>query len=88
MARRFRGTPWAPYSLLTGVVVAASFVASTASSVLAETGVVPDSPTGPLPRIGIVAGWGWLALLALRLREPARTPAEASAAAPFTALPT
>ncbi len=71
LARRFRDTSglWMPYSTLTGIVVAASFVTATASSVLSETGVFPDAPTGLLQRIGIVAGWGWLAILTLRLRS-------------------
>ncbi len=68
LSRRFRGTPWAAYSLVTGMVVAASFIAATASSVLDESGVLPGAPTGLLQRVGIVAGWGWVALLTLRLR--------------------
>jgi len=69
LARRFRGTPWAIYSLITGLVVAASFVAATASSVLDDTGVLPGAPTGLLQRVGILAGWGWAALLTLRVRR-------------------
>lgn len=69
LARRFWGTPWAIYSLVTGLVVAASFVAATASSVLDDTGVLSGAPTGLLQRVGIVAGWGWVALVTLRLRS-------------------
>lgn len=69
LARRFlmepSGRGWAIYSAITGAVVALSFVTSTASSVLAETGALPGAPTGVLQRIGIVAGWSWIALLAL-----------------------
>lgn len=72
LARRFRGSVWCAYSLATGLVVIASFISSTASSTLSETGVLPDSPTGLLQRVGIVAGWTWFALLALRLRKPNR----------------
>jgi hypothetical protein len=68
-ARRFRGSSWFAYSLVTGLVVAASFVTSVVSNRLSETGAFPDSPTGLLQRIGIVAGWTWIALLALRLRS-------------------
>jgi hypothetical protein len=69
LARRFRGSIWGVYSLATGLVVLASFVSSTASSTLSETGVIPDSPTGLLQRVGIVAGWTWFAVLALQLRS-------------------
>lgn len=71
LARRFAGDPrwrgWAPYSILTGLLVLASFVAANVSSVLDMTGAVPNAPTGLLQRLGIIAGWVWLALLALRL---------------------
>jgi hypothetical protein len=67
LARRFaRG--WAIYSALSGLIVLGFFVTSTASDVLAKTGTIPESPTGLLQRVAIVAGWGWLALLLLRLR--------------------
>jgi hypothetical membrane protein len=71
MARRFAGDPnwkgWALYSIVTGVLVAVFFIAATVVSALDESGVFPGSPTGLFQRIAIIAGWGWIALLAFRL---------------------
>ncbi|HEV2580885.1 MAG TPA: DUF998 domain-containing protein [Ktedonobacteraceae bacterium] len=71
MARRFAGNPnwkgWALYSIVTGVIVEVSFIASTTVSALDQSGILPGSPTGLLQRIGIIAGWSWIALLAIRL---------------------
>jgi len=71
MARRFAGDPnwkgWALYSLVTGVLVVASFIAAAVVSALDESGILPGSLTGLIQRIGIIAGWGWIALMALRL---------------------
>jgi Protein of unknown function (DUF998) len=65
LARRFASEPawrgWAPYSVVTGVLVAVFFVASLATAPL------PGGPSGLLQRLAIVAGWGWIALLAARL---------------------
>lgn len=78
MARRFAGDPnwkgWALYSIVTGVLVIASFIASTAVSVLDESRVLPGAPTGLLQRIGIIAGWSWIAFLAIRLWGKMRSP--------------
>ncbi len=78
MARRFAGDPnwkgWAVYSIFTGVLVIVSFIAATAVSALDESGVLPGSPTGLLQRIGIIAGWVWIALLAIRLLRKMRSP--------------
>ena len=83
MARRFAGDPnwkgWALYSIVTGVLVVMSFIAATVVSALDESGVFPGSPTGLLQRIGIIAGWGWVALLAIRLLSKMRSPVPASA---------
>src|SRR6266699_2778157 len=77
MARRFAGDPnwkgWALYSLVTGILVVVSFIAATAVSALDESGVFPGSPTGLLQRIGIIVGWGWIALLAIRLLSQMRS---------------
>ena len=77
MARRFAGDPnwkgWALYSIVTGILVAVSFIAATAVSVLDESGVFPGSPTGLFQRIGIIAGWGWISLLAIRLLSQMRS---------------
>ena len=78
MARRFAGDlnwrSWALYSLVTGVLVVASFIAATVVSALDEGGVLPGSPTGLLQRIGIIAGWCWITLLAIRLLRQMRSP--------------
>lgn len=77
MARRFAGDPnwkgWALYSTITGTLVAVFFIASTVVSALDENGVLPGSPTGLLQRIAIIVGWGWIALLAMRLLGKMRT---------------
>jgi hypothetical membrane protein len=86
IARRFAGDPdwkgWALYSTVTGILVVGFFIASTAVSALDENGVLPNSPTGLLQRIAIIAGWGWIALMAIRLlsrmRSSASSPPEAS----------
>jgi hypothetical protein len=71
LARRFAGDPrwrgWAAYSIFTGVLVPAGFIAANVTSVLDATGAVPVTPTGRLQRIAIIFGWGWIASLALRL---------------------
>jgi hypothetical membrane protein len=76
MARRFAGDPrwrgWAAYSILTGVLILACFIASNVVSVLDATGKWPDAPTGGVQRVAIIAGWSWIALLALRLLRDAR----------------
>ncbi len=79
VARRFAGDPdwkgWALYSIITGTLVAVFFIASTAVSALDENGILPGSPTGLLQRIAIIAGWSWIALLAIRLLSKMRSPA-------------
>jgi hypothetical membrane protein len=63
LARRFAGDTrwrgWAAYSILTGVVVVLSLVVSNVPS-LSDVG-------GFIQRIGIVGGWTWIVLLAMRL---------------------
>ena len=70
LARRFAGDPawrgWAAYSRATGALVAVCFVASLAAAFR------PGAPAGLLQRVAIVAGWGWIALLATRLLIQAR----------------
>jgi hypothetical membrane protein len=65
LARRFAGDArwrgWAVYSTLTGVVVVGSLVTSNAPSLLDIAGL--------LQRIGIIAGWSWIVLLAWELRR-------------------
>ena len=71
MARSFAGNPywkgWTLYSIVTGTLVAVFFIAATVVSVLDESGVLSGSPIGLLQRISIIVGWGWVALLAIRL---------------------
>jgi hypothetical protein len=76
-ARRFASDPawrgWAVYSIITGIVCAISFIACLAVAVLDEHGVLANAPSGLLERIAIISGWGWIALLAIRLLRPSRT---------------
>jgi hypothetical membrane protein len=63
LARRFAGDTrwrgWAAYSILTGVVVVLSLVVSNVPSLSVFGGFIQ--------RIGIVGGWTWIVLLAVRL---------------------
>lgn len=85
LARRFAGEPawrgWGLYSTLTGVVVVVFFFASNVTSVLDMSGVIPDAPNGLIQRVAIIAGWGWIALLAARLLRGAPLRAHAVDAA-------
>ena len=70
-ARRFTDDPdwrgWSRLSVVTGVVVVASFLAAAVVTGLAMSGVLTNAPGGLLQRIAIVSGLGWIALLATRL---------------------
>ncbi len=74
---RFASDPdwrgWALYSLVTGIILVASFIASLAVAVLDEKGILPNAPTGLLERIAIIIGWVWIALLAIRLLRQMRS---------------
>jgi len=76
-ARRFASDPawrgWAMYSLITGIVCIVTFIACLTVAVLDEHGVLANAPSGLLERIAIVSGWGWIALLAIRLLRQSRT---------------
>lgn len=78
MARRFAHDPnwkgWAIYSNVTGALVIVFFIASTTVSALDENGVLPGSPTGLFQRMAIIAGWGWIALLAIHLLRKMQSP--------------
>jgi hypothetical protein len=71
MARRFAADPgwrgWAGYSTVTGVLVAAGYVATTVVTGLDQAGVLPDAPGGLLQRTMVIAGFGWCVALAVRL---------------------
>jgi len=78
LARRFASDPewrgWAIYSLITGIILVASFIASLVVATLDEKGILPNSPAGLLERIAIIIGWGWIALLAIQLLRQMRLP--------------
>jgi Protein of unknown function (DUF998) len=71
LARRFVGDPgwrgWARYSTLTGLVVAAGYVATAVVTGLDQAGVLPNAPGGLLQRVMVIAGFGWCTALAVRL---------------------
>ncbi|HEU4782062.1 MAG TPA: DUF998 domain-containing protein [Ktedonobacterales bacterium] len=70
---------WGVYSFVTGAVCVVTFIACLATAVLDEHGVLPNSPTGLLERIAIIVGWGWIALLAIRLLRQMRPSPDAKA---------
>jgi hypothetical protein len=75
LARRFAGDPawrgWARYSTLTGVVVAAGYLATAVVTGLDQAGALANAPGGLLQRGMIIAGFAWIILLAARLlRQP------------------
>jgi hypothetical protein len=57
---------WALYSLVTGIVVVGLFITTSIVSNLDQKGILENAPTGLLQRLTILAGWSWIALLALR----------------------
>lgn len=68
MARRDAADPtergWGWYSVATGLLVAVSDVVFVATVKLLDGG---PGPAGLISRLGIVIGWSWIALLAIRL---------------------
>ncbi len=66
LARRFAGDPawrgWAFYSIATGILVVVFFILTDVVEFLN-----PNGPAGLVQRITIIIGWGWVALLAIRL---------------------
>ncbi len=75
LARRFAGDPatkgWAVFSIICGLLVVASFVLTVSSPL--SWGL-----TGLFQRVGIIAGWGWVMLLALRLLNEQRVNVQSS----------
>jgi len=71
-SRRLAGG-WRIFSLATGTIVVVFFVLATfGCGCWSPTSVPTGWPVGLLQRIAVVTGWGWTALLALRLmRGPA-----------------
>jgi hypothetical membrane protein len=80
LARRFAGDPawrgWAPYSAITGVLVALFFIATNVAALLEQNGTLQGALVGLLQRTAIIIGWGWVALVAFRLLLKARTTAQ------------
>ncbi|HEU5441741.1 MAG TPA: DUF998 domain-containing protein [Ktedonobacterales bacterium] len=76
LARRFAGNArwrgWALYSVVTGVIVLLSLVFCNVAANQIIDGTQPNAPAGLLQRVGIVAGWVWIALLATRLLRMTR----------------
>lgn len=66
LASMGRSRGWALYSIATGIVIWASFAAFIATG-------LGSGPAGLYERIAIVAGWGWLALLAVWSLRQARS---------------
>lgn len=84
MAWRFAADArrWAVYSTLTGLLIIACFVASNAFSVMDASGSMANAPTGFVQRIAIIAGWTWIAMVALHfigLSRPQPSASQASA---------
>jgi Protein of unknown function (DUF998) len=71
MARRFASDQawrgWARYSTVTGLLVAAGYLATSVLTGLDQAGVLSNTPGGLIQRGMIVAGFGWIVLLAVRL---------------------
>jgi hypothetical protein len=76
MTRRFAGDPawrgWVLYSLLTGIIMIASFVIFQVLGSMDQTGTIQNAPIGLVQRIAIVAGWVWVSLLAIALLRKGR----------------
>lgn len=86
MTRRFFRNPnwkgWTLYSLLTGFLMLASFIVSQWLGAMDESGTLHNAPVGLAQRIGIIAGWVWISLLALALLRKGRSPEAAASSAP------
>jgi hypothetical protein len=71
VARRDAGDParrgWVRYSAVTGLVVAAGYVATAVLTGRDQGGVLPGAPGGLVQRATIVTAFAWLVLLAGRL---------------------
>ena len=80
MARRLASNSawrgWARYSTVTGLLVAAGYLATSILTGLDQAGVLPNAPGGLIQRATILASFGWIVLLAARLlrqQPPATT---------------
>jgi hypothetical membrane protein len=77
LARRFASDAtwhgWGLYSVISGVLLMGFFIACVYVSSLDQKGVLPDSPTGFFERIAIIAGWSWIAIVAMKLLRQMRS---------------
>jgi hypothetical membrane protein len=77
MARRFAGEPagrgWARYSTVSGLLVATGYLATSVLTGLDQAGVLSNAPGGLLQRVTILAGFGWIVLLAHTTVETSRS---------------
>jgi len=64
---RTRERRWAIYSAAVGALIIVMFVASNTAAAIDATGNWPNAPTGFFQRIAIIAGWTWIAAVALHL---------------------
>jgi hypothetical membrane protein len=58
---------WSWYSIAVGLVMIATFIASTTFSEMDGSGHLHNAPTGFFQRIAIITGWTWIAMVALHL---------------------
>ena len=58
---------WSPWSIVVGVLIPVCFVVFNVTATMDMSGNWPSAPTGLIQRVAIIAGWGWLAALALKL---------------------
>jgi hypothetical membrane protein len=56
---------WVVYSIVVGVLIIGLFIAFTTVSTMDAVGTWPNAPTGFLQRIAIIAGWTWIAMVAV-----------------------
>lgn len=65
--------PWWWYSLATGVLTPVSWLVCGVLVALHEDGTLPDAPYGLVQRAGIILGFGYFSLLALKLLRATRS---------------
>ena len=70
--RRHHSGRWLWYSIGVGVVMIVTFIASTTFSAMDAAGTLPNAPTGFFQRIAIIAGWTWMAMVALHFIRSGR----------------
>jgi hypothetical protein len=58
---------WSWYSLSVGLLMIATFIASTTFSEMDGSGRLANAPTGFFQRIAIIGGWTWISMVALHL---------------------